>query len=149
MSWTVPLPGAVGQRIKASLYNLAVTAILELQSMPTKFSQTITGATWATTTPQNFTLSSVPTGVAVVGFAMVTLRLGPAYCTIRLFDGATQVGSDLNAVIPSGASGYNGIAIPFPILGTFTNTPVLRFISSSATSCTLDNFNVVGYRFSP
>lgn len=30
--WTTPLPGAVGQRIKAGLFNLAVQAIQELQA---------------------------------------------------------------------------------------------------------------------
>lgn len=152
-TWTTVPLWVAGQKLKAITLNLAVTAIGELQTwanavdaMPSPLAQSFTGQTWATTTAQNYSMTNVPTGVPVMGFAMCTLRLGAPYCVVQIFDGATQKGADMNVVIPTGATGIVA-SLTVPFSATFTNTPVIRFTLGAATSTTLDNFAITGLRF--
>jgi len=61
--WTTPLPGSVGQRIKAGLFNLAVNAILELQAA-------VPGVTQARPQLRVYAPASVTSG-AVVPYATI------------------------------------------------------------------------------
>jgi len=86
--WTTPLPGGVGQRIKAGLFNLAVTAIQELQDDTNRYfmesarstNQSISAATWTTITT---TVVSDPSG-AYNGTVYTVPASGIYVCTTKV-----------------------------------------------------------------
>lgn len=143
---TVIVPVVEGQVITAAERNAVGAAITELQAMPQVIAQSFTGQTWATTSGQNYSMTNVPTDVPVMAFAVCTIRLGAAFCVVQIFDGATQIGANMNVVIPGGATSIVA-SVTVPFAGTFTNTPVIRFTLGAATSSTLDNFAITGLRF--
>ena len=109
---------------------------------PSKLTQTLTGQTLPVGTT-NITLTAVPTG-KVAAFTVPLVLQVPAAgtwngnnyqtCIARVFDGSTQVGTDL--VASSGPTGDSQpVTLTVGVGGyTFTATPVLRLITTAATA---------------
>jgi hypothetical protein len=107
---------------------------------PTKLTQTVTGQTLPAGTT-NITLTAVPTGKVAI-FAVPLVLAVPAAgtwngnnyqtCTARVFDGTTQVGTDL--VASSGPTGDSQpVTLTVAVGGyTFAAVPVLRLVTSAA-----------------
>lgn len=133
---TVPGPaGPQGPKGDTGPQGVAGTA-------PQPITQTLTGQTLPIGTT-NITLTAVPAGKLTQFVVPVVVRPPAAGAwtsdtgqtvTVRVFDGATQVGSDLIAVSHS-----TGVAAPVSVTVAvsgyqFTAVPVLRFITTAATA---------------